>query len=231
MAPFNDDWGRSPADLVTACRMSGVHEQRLLALVERVPRAAFVPPELIDEAYLDRPVMITHCQTTSQPSLIALMVQALALEGTERVLEVGTGYGYQTALLAGLAREVWSVELWPDMVESARRALAEQGITNAHPLVGDGTLGLPEHAPFDAIIVTAAFPEVPPPLIEQLAPGGRLVQPLGPGGRERVTLFTKGAEGLKKERVLAGARFVRLYGEHGYARGPEWAGRWRARRG
>ena len=110
-----------------------------------------MPPELADEAYLDWPVMITHCQTTSQPSLIGIMVEALALEGGEKVLEVGTGYGYQTALLAGMAREVWSIELWPDMVESARRSLAGQGITNAHLLVGDGTLGLPEHAPFDAI--------------------------------------------------------------------------------
>jgi protein-L-isoaspartate(D-aspartate) O-methyltransferase len=220
MSAFNDAWGRSSADLVTACRMAGVRDERLLALVARVLRAAFVPGELADEAYLDRPVMITHCQTTSQPSLIALMVEALALEGGEKVLEVGTGSGYQTALLAGLAREVWSIELWPDMVQSARRALAGQRITNAHLLVGDGTLGLPDHAPFDAIILAAAFPKVPEPLIEQLAPGGRLVQPMGPGGRERVTLFIKGDKGLTSKRVLTGASFVRLHGEHGYALGP-----------
>jgi protein-L-isoaspartate(D-aspartate) O-methyltransferase len=225
MAAFNNTRGRSPANLVTACRLAGVRDKRLLALVARVPRAAFVPPELTDEAYLDMPVMITHCQTTSQPSLIGMMVEALALEGGEKVLEVGTGYGYQTALLAGLAREVWSIELWPDMVESARRAIAGEGITNAHLLVGDGTLGLPEQAPFEAIILTAAYPEVPEPLVEQLAAGGRLVQPIGPGGRERVTLFTKEPEELVAERVLAGARFVRLYGKHGYALGPGQAGR------
>jgi protein-L-isoaspartate(D-aspartate) O-methyltransferase len=216
-AAYHDDWGRSPADLVRGCRRAGVRDKRLLAVVARMPRAAFVPPELVSEAYLDEPVMITHCQTTSQPSLIALMVEALALQGGEKVLEVGTGYGYQTALLAGLAREVWSVELWPDMVDSARGALASQGITNAHLLVGDGTLGAPEQAPFEAIVVAAAFPEVPGPLIDQLAPGGRLVQPIGPGGWERVTVFTKGITGLIHERVLAGARFVRLYGKHGYA--------------
>ncbi len=184
----------------------------------RVPRAAFVPPELVKEAYLDEAVMITHCQTTSQPSLIAMMVQALALEGSEKVLEVGTGYGYQTALLAELAREVWSVELWPDMVDSARRALEAQGVRNAHLMVGDGTLGVPEQAPFQAVVVAAAFPQVPGPLIDQLASGGRLVQPIGPGGWEQVTVFTKGTTGLIHEHVLAGARFVRLYGKHGYAR-------------
>jgi protein-L-isoaspartate(D-aspartate) O-methyltransferase len=194
-----------------------VRDKRVLTVVADVPRAAFVPAELVSEAYLDTPVRITHRQTTSQPSLIAMMVEALALEGEEKVLEVGTGYGYQTALLAGLAREVWSVELWRDMTYSARAALAAHGITNAHLVVGDGTLGLPEQAPFHAIVVTAAFPEVPGPLIDQLAPAGRLVQPIGPGGWEHVTQFTKGSTGLTHERVLAGARFVPLYGEHGYA--------------
>ena len=153
---------------------------------------------------------------TTQPSLVAKMVEALALHGEEKVLEVGTGYGYQTALLAMLAREVWSIELWHDMTDAARAALAKVGIENATLLVGDGTLGLADQAPFDAIIVTAAFPTVPPPLADQLAEGGRLVQPIGPGGREDVRLFEKRGERLDVERSVTGAYFVRLYGEHGY---------------
>lgn len=216
-APDDHRHHGSPADLVRAARATGVRDERLLAVMARLPRAAFVPTELASQAYLDEPVRLTHRQTTSQPSLIAKMVEALALEGDEKVLEVGTGYGYQTALLSNLAREVWSIELWSDMTDAARSALAAQGMTNVHLVVGDGTLGLPEQAPFQAIVVTAAFPEVPEPLIDQLVPGGRLVQPIGPGGWEEVTLFKKGNKGLARERRLTGARFVRLYGEHGYA--------------
>jgi protein-L-isoaspartate(D-aspartate) O-methyltransferase len=220
-APDDHQHHHSPADLAKAARTAGVRDERLLAVMARLPRAAFVPTELAAQAYVDEPARITHRQTTSQPSLVATMVEALALEGSEKVLEVGTGYGYQTALLANLAREVWSVELWSDMTDAARGALLAQDITNAHLIVGDGTRGLPEQAPFQAIVVTAAFPEVPKPLIDQLALGGRLVQPIGPGGFEDVTLFRKDNTGLVPERSLAPARFVRLYGEHGYAL--EWA--------
>lgn len=161
---------------------------------------------------------IPHGQVTTQPSLIAKMIQALQLRGTEHVFEVGTGYGFQTALLARLARFVWSVELWEDLAEAARANLARCGITNVEVIVGDGTLGLPENAPFDAIIVSAAFPRVPPPLVEQLALGGRLVQPIGPGGEDVVTLFEKTPQGLVRRATVTGAYFVRLYGEHGYPR-------------
>jgi protein-L-isoaspartate(D-aspartate) O-methyltransferase len=119
------------------------------------------------------------------------MVDALGLRGPDPVLEVGGGYGYQTAILARLARTVWSVEWWPDLAEAARANLEAQGVTNATVLAGDGTLGLPEHAPFDAIVMSAAFPAVPPPLVDQLASPGRLVQPIGPGGLEEVVLFEK----------------------------------------
>jgi protein-L-isoaspartate(D-aspartate) O-methyltransferase len=182
-----------------------------------VPRAAFVPRRQRRGADLDVPLRITHGQVTTQPSLVARMVEALALDGTQKVLEVGTGFGYQTALLARLAREVWSIELWADMTDVARAALAGQGIGGVHLVVGDGTRGLPAQAPFEAIVVAAAFPTVPPPLEAQLAPGGRLVQPVGPGGADDVVLFRRERLGLRRERTLTPARFVPLYGRHAYA--------------
>jgi protein-L-isoaspartate(D-aspartate) O-methyltransferase len=205
-----------PADLVGACRQVGVRDQRLLDAIGVVPRAAFVPRELVPRAYRDQPLPISHGQVTTQPSLVARMIEALALRGTETVLEVGTGYGYQTALLASLAREVWSVELWPDMRAAARASLRRTGIANANLVLGDGTRGLPAHAPFDAVIVAAAFPTVPPPLIEQLAEGRRLVQPIGPGGVEVVQMFEKHGGELVARRSVCGAHFVPLRGEHGY---------------
>jgi protein-L-isoaspartate(D-aspartate) O-methyltransferase len=208
---------RTPTSLVGAARAAGVRDERVLAVMRRLPRAAFLPPSLAGEAYVDAPVRIPHCQVTTQPSLVAKMVEALALSGDERVLEVGTGYGYQTALLARLAGEVWSIELWSDLTDAARAALDAQRIGNVRLVVGDGTRGLPERAPFDAIVVSAAFPTVPNPLAEQLAEGGRLVQPIGYGGSEDVVQFRKGRQGLTRARSLTAARFVRLYGEHGYA--------------
>jgi protein-L-isoaspartate(D-aspartate) O-methyltransferase len=216
---------RSPADLVAAARAAGVRDERLLAAIAALPRTSFVPLESAAEAYRDVPVRISHGQVTTQPSLVAGMVEALELRGEEKVLEVGTGYGYQTALLASLAREVWSVELWPDMADAAREALTEFGFANARLAVGDGTLGLPAQAPFDAIVVSAAFPAVPKPLEEQLAPGGRLVQPIGPGGAEEVILFAKKGTELEADRSLSGAYFVRLFGKHGYPLGEAPPGR------
>jgi len=206
-----------PEDLAEASRAAGVRDERLLAAIAELPRALFVPGKLAASAYLDEPVSITHRQVTTQPSLVAKMVEALALRGDEKVLEVGTGYGYQTALLAMLAHEVWSIELWEDMTDTARASLNAVGVTNATLVVGDGTLGLAEQAPFDAIIVAAAFPTVPPPLAEQLVQHGRLVQPIGPGGLEDVRLFEKHDGALVFMRNITGAYFVRLYGEHGYA--------------
>jgi protein-L-isoaspartate(D-aspartate) O-methyltransferase len=200
--------------LVAAARDAGVRDERVLAAIATVPRADFVPGEYADRADIDAPIPIPHAQVTSQPSLVARMVEALALEGEERVLEIGTGYGWQTALLARLAREVFSVERFADLADAARSALA--GVENVVIVVGDGSGGLPEHAPFDAIIVAAAYPEVPEPFGEQLAEGGRLVQPLGPGGDEDVILFKKHAGTLQRVRTVSGARFVRLYGRHGF---------------
>ena len=200
--------------LVAAARAAGVQDERVLNAIAAVPRSAFVPAERAGLANVDTPIPIPHEQVTTQPSLVARMVEALALGGTERVLEVGTGYGWQTALLADLARVVFSVERFADLAETARAALAER--ENVHVVVGDGSKGLAEHAPFDAILVAAAYPKVPGPLVEQLAEGGRLVQPLGRGGNEQVVLFAKREGAPVSVRVLTGARFVRLVGTYGF---------------
>jgi protein-L-isoaspartate(D-aspartate) O-methyltransferase len=208
-----------PADLVQPVRRAGVTDQRVLDAVTSVDRAAYVPPEFADSAYRDRPVPIPHGQVTTQPSLSARMVQALYLTGTERVLEVGTGYGYQTALLARLAAHVTSVERWADLAAVAQKQFAADGIDNVRVVVGDGTEGVPDCAPYDAVLVSAAFPRVPPPLVEQVRSGGRLVQPMGPGGEEEVTLFSRSPHGLVALQRLVPANFVPLYGHHGYRPG------------
>jgi len=144
------------------------------------------------------------------------MVDALAVSVEDKVLEIGTGYGWQTALLARLAAQVWSIERFADLADAARANLDAHGVSNARVVVGDGTLGLPEHAPYAAIVVAAAFPEVPRPLIDQLAEEGRLVQPIGHGASEEVVLFTKREGAPVNVRVLTGARFVRLVGAFGF---------------
>jgi protein-L-isoaspartate(D-aspartate) O-methyltransferase len=194
----------------------GVRDPPLLQALRQVPRSGFVPADLAAQAYLDQPLSIPHGQVTTQPSLVAKMIEALELTGSEQVLEVGTGYGFQTALLAHLSRFVWSIERWPDIAATARDNLARHGVTNVEVVAGDGTEGLPERAPFDAILISAAFPRVPLPLPEQLAPGGRLVQPIGSGGDEEVVLFGRGPRGLVRRRAVSLARFVRLYGTHGF---------------
>jgi protein-L-isoaspartate(D-aspartate) O-methyltransferase len=207
---------RTPRDLAEAVHADGIRDPRVLSALREVPRAAFVPADLAGRAYVDEPLPIPHGQVTTQPSLVARMLEALALEGDEAVLEIGTGYGFQTALLAWLGRFVWSVERWRDIAATARRNLARQEVHNVSVTVGDGTEGLPEHAPFDAVIVSAAFTEVPPPLEQQLAPAGRLVQPLGPGGAEEVVLFVRGEGGLERRFTVTGAHFVPLCGRHGF---------------
>ena len=207
---------KSQEDLVRKMTAEGVLDPRVLRALRKVPRAGFVPSDLVEWAYLDRPLPIPHGQVTTQPSLVARMIGALALEGSERVLEIGAGYGFQTALLAHLSGFVWGVERWPDIADISRENLSRHGLTNVEVVTGDGTKGLPEHAPYDAILVAAAFPSVPPPLAEQLAPGGRLVQPIGSGGEEEVVLFEKVKEGLKRRHTITGARFVRLHGKHAF---------------
>jgi protein-L-isoaspartate(D-aspartate) O-methyltransferase len=205
-----------PENLVRTITDRGVRDPRLLDALRAVPRIGFVPANLAERAYEDNPLPIPHDQVTTQPSLVAGMVAALGLAGSERVLEVGAGYAWQTALLARLCGFVWAMERFGDVAEAARENLARFGVTNAEVITGDGTKGLPEHAPYHAILVAAAFPSVPRPLEEQLAAGGRLVQPVGPGGREEVVLFEKGTRGFVRRRTIVEACFVRLYGTHAF---------------
>jgi protein-L-isoaspartate(D-aspartate) O-methyltransferase len=197
--------------------VAGVRDPRVLDAMAKVPRAAYVPGRDARAANRDRPVRIGGGQFTSQPSLIALMLEALELRAEDRVLEVGAGLGYQTALLARLASEVWALERLPELAQQAAANLAAQRVENAHVAAGDGSEGLPGQAPFDAIIVAAAHPRVPPPLAAQLTAGGRLIQPIGPSGHEDVALFRAAEPGkLVRVRSLAPARFVPLYGRHGF---------------
>jgi protein-L-isoaspartate(D-aspartate) O-methyltransferase len=205
----------TPDDLLGAIA-DHVSDARVLDAFRAVPRAAFVPRGLVHEAYVDEPLPIPRAQVTTQPSLVARMVEALRLGGDELVLEVGSGYGFQTAILAHLADFVWSVERWPDIADAARENLTRQGVANAEVVVGDGSEGLRDRAPFDAVVVSAAFPAVPPPLADQLAHGGRLVQPIGPGGHDDVVLFERTDGGLEPVRTITGARFVQLFGRHGF---------------
>jgi protein-L-isoaspartate(D-aspartate) O-methyltransferase len=189
----------------------GIDDPRLLAALRRVRRHELVPPDVRPDAYGDGPLAIGYGQTISQPYVVAFMTDALALEPGDRVLEVGTGSGYQAAVLAELAREVWTIEIVEPLAKRAERDLARLGYQNVHVRAGDGYRGWPEHAPFDAIIVTAAPDHVPEPLIEQLAVGGRMVLPVGTGTQELV-LVERTPEGVKQSRLL-GVRFVPMTGE------------------
>ncbi|MGP3918414.1 protein-L-isoaspartate(D-aspartate) O-methyltransferase [Nonomuraea sp. 10N515B] len=201
-------------NLVEIIRQMGMTDPRLLAAVAATPREHFVPPRSAGRAEQDTPIPIGHGQPTSQPSLVAQMIDALTLTDEDTVLEIGTGYGYQTALLAHLADRVYSVERYADLAEHARANLAAVGVTNAEVVVGDGTAGLPEHAPFDAVVVSATAAEVPAPLAEQLVEGGRLVMPIAAGVADLVTLFTKRHGSLEPQRTVTPAQFVPLIGEH-----------------
>ena len=206
-------------ELIGVLREEGIRDRRVLDAFRQVRREQFVPLAHVLHAYEDRPLPIARDQVTTQPSLVARMVEALRLTGSERVLEVGTGLGFQTAILAALASEVYSIERFPELAEQASRNLAVARVERVTVIVGDGTLGLPKHAPFDAIVVAAAAPEVPSPLVDQLAEGGRLVHPIGPGGNEMVIAFRKEGGELAEESRLAPAYFVPLVGRYGLPEG------------
>lgn len=198
-------------------RRRGIRDERLLAAMQRVPRHEFVSEEQWQQAYADHPVVIPEQQTTSQPYIIAAMIQAAEVQPRDRVLEVGAGSGYQTALLAELAAQVVAVERYPSLAESAQARLQRLGYRNIVVVAGDGTLGWAPAAPYDAIIVSAAAPRVPPSLLEQLARGGRLVIPIGDAHEQVLQLFRKHADGAISRTLLEGCRFVPLIGQHGFA--------------
>ena len=196
-------------------RARGIHDERVLDAMLRIPRHEFVPSESRALAYEDHPIPIAEEQTVSQPFIIAVSLQALALSGTESVLEVGTGSGYQTALLSLLASRVYSVERHASLAYSAETVLAQLGLNNVKVRVGDGSQGWAEFAPFDAVLVSAAAPSVPTSLIRQLADGGKMVIPVGPPYAQELRLVRKSSGAITSE-IVEGCRFVPLIGAEGY---------------
>lgn len=209
-------------------RARGVHDSRVLDALATVAREAFLPPELADMAYEDRPLPIESGQTISQPYIVAVMTEALALQPSNRVLEIGTGSGYAAAVLARIAKQVYTVERHEQLAEIARKRLLRLGFANVDVRCGDGTLGWAEHAPFDAIIVAAGGPEVPSALLDQLAIGGRLVIPVGTGRAQELVRVTRVDKTEYRREDLGAVQFVPLIGAQGWAEGPEDA---RTRRG
>ncbi|MBI4230980.1 MAG: protein-L-isoaspartate(D-aspartate) O-methyltransferase [Planctomycetes bacterium] len=197
----------------------GIRDARVLSAMRTVPRERFLPPDRHSLAYADRAVEAAGAQTISQPYMVARMTECLALAGTERVLEVGTGTGYQATILSLLAREVFTIERIPDLSEAARTRLAALGRANAHFFTGDGSVGLPPHAPFDRILVTAGAPRVPGAILSQLADGGRLVIPVGPREEQDLEVHAREGAAIRVTR-MGPCRFVPLVGEQGW-RGTE----------
>lgn len=198
-------------------RRRGIHDERLLEIMRRVPRHEFVSPDKWQQAYADHPVLIPEQQTTSQPYIIAAMIQAAEVQRHDRVLEVGAGSGYQTALLAELARQVVAVERYSTLAESAQAKLQSLGYANVAVVAGDGTLGWESAAPYNVIIVSAAALRIPPALLAQLAPEGRLVIPIGDAHSQVLQLFRKHRNGEVSMTVLEGCRFVPLIGRDAFA--------------
>lgn len=193
----------------------GIIDKDVLRVMGKIERHLFVEGSLADEAYSDHPLPIKEKQTISQPYMVALMTQALDLSGNEKTLEIGTGSGYQTAILAELSTTVYTIERIRDLVEEARTLLTRLGYANIRFKVFDGTLGWEEHAPYDAIIVTAGAPKIPEPLLHQLAEGGRMVVPVGDRFNQELIKVRKEKDKLEEEN-LGGCRFVDLIGAHGW---------------
>jgi protein-L-isoaspartate(D-aspartate) O-methyltransferase len=210
-----DGYGGYRGKLVDLLRQKGIRDLAVLRAIRMVPRHLFVPESVRHRAYDDVALPIGSGQTISQPWVQARYLELIGLTGRERVLEVGTGSGYQTALLAMLCDGVFSVERIPALAQTARAALEAAGIRNVTVLVGDGTLGWRPFAPFDAILVAAASPEIPAPLVEQLAPSGRMVIPLGDRATQTLTLVQRQGEEMRSS-TIADVRFVPLLGQFGF---------------
>jgi protein-L-isoaspartate(D-aspartate) O-methyltransferase len=193
----------------------GIKNKRVLSVFKEIPRELFISDQYQDSAYGDYPLPIGSGQTISQPYMVALMTEKLSLKETDIVLEVGTGSGYQAAILAKLCRQVYSVERFPLLAEKAKLVLSNLNIGNVEIKTGDGTLGWQEHAPYDAIIVTASAPQIPKPLVDQLKEGGRLVAPVGSLGSQSLVRATKRRKKLEEEHIC-GCVFVPLVGKFGW---------------
>jgi len=210
------DYNRDREEMLMSQLMPrGIDDPRVLEAMRKVPREVFVQGPMQDEAYDDRPLPIGEDQTISQPFIVALMSQALGLRDEDKVLEIGTGSGYQAAVLAELSQAVYTVERIDSLLETARTNLEKLGYTNVHLKRFDGTLGWPEHAPYDAIMVTAAAPRIPRPLFGQLKEGGRMVIPIGDRLGQDLVKVTKKQHGYF-EQNLGGVRFVSLVGDYGW---------------
>jgi len=216
-------WNQKPVDLDAArnrmviqqLESRDIADPRVLQAMRQVPRHLFVPESRQSEAYQDRPLSIGYGQTISQPYIVGYMTAALGLAGSEKVLEIGTGSGYQAAVLSQVAARVITIECIPELADAAKKALAELGYDNVEVFVGDGSAGWAEEAPYDAIMFTAAAPEIPPPLRDQLAEGGRLVGPIGSRYDQVLVRMHRGASEWKTE-MLKAVIFVPLVGEHGW---------------
>lgn len=202
--------------LVETLQASGISDLAVLRAIEQTPRHLFVPTGVSHRAYEDSALPIGSGQTISQPSVHARYLQLLSLKGTERVLEVGTGSGYQTVLLAHLAAQVFSIERVAELMPRAREAIAACGVRNVSLMVGDGTLGWRNQSPFDAILVSAGGPEIPKPLLEQLAEGGRLIAPVGDRDEQMLVMVTRRDNEFERRDIVP-VRFVPLLGTHGWA--------------
>jgi protein-L-isoaspartate(D-aspartate) O-methyltransferase len=214
---YQDKWSSRRTDMVLdQLRRRGIQDQRVLAALARVPRERFVPAVIRDQACADRALAIGHGQTISQPFMVGVMTEALKVEPGDRVLEIGTGSGYQAAVLATLGAEVYTVERVPELASTARARLDELGFGDVRVRVDDGSLGWPGQAPFERIVVTAAAPSVPAPLLEQLSPeGGRLVVPVGARDLQDLVVVERFGNERVTEKMLE-CRFVPLLGSEGW---------------